>query len=115
VEDGQDAAPGDTDCPAVGLLLVCRSGKQALNARTRRSNSPASSLDAGVEYAIWKPRYVPSSRLIRAVLLTPVPVTPAMSLNGFSPLSATALAFKGYQWNADQAPERRPRIAKSVR
>ena len=56
------------------------------------------SLDAGIEYGIWKLRYDAAFRAtVDAVPLTPVAVTPSMSLNGVSPsLTATALNTSGW-------------------
>ena len=99
---------------AVGLLLIVpllaststgMLGTRAADQALLRHYS----LDAGVEYAIWKLRYDAAFRAsVEAVPLTPVPVTPAMSLNGFSPsITATALNVGGWDTRAntpDQVP-----------
>jgi len=93
---------------AVGLILIVplltststgMLGSRAADLALLRQYS----LDAGVEYGIWKLRYDPAFRAtVDAVPLTPVAVTPAMSLNGFSP-SVTAMALSSSGWDTSPA------------
>lgn len=93
---------------AVGLLLIVplltststgMLGTRAADQALLRHYS----LDAGVEYGIWKLRYDAAFRAsVDAVPLTPMAVTPAMSLNGFSP-SVTAMALSSSGWDTSPA------------
>lgn len=107
-DDAGRSLPAVLVALAVGVLLIVpllNGGSTSLLA-TRAADQAlfeGFALDAGIEYAIWKLRYDPSFRAsVDAVPTVPVAVTPAMSLNGYSPsITGTALAATGWQSLAD--------------
>ncbi len=102
-EDG-NSLPATLIAFAVGLLLIVPllSSSSTGMLRTRAADQALLqqyALDAGVEYGIWKLRYDSAFRAsVDAVPLTPVAVSPGMTLNGFSPaITATALDTSGWE------------------
>lgn len=96
---------------AVGLILIVPllSSSSTGLLRTRAADGALLqqyTLDAGIEYGIWKLRYDGAFRAsVDATPMTPVNVTPAMTLNGIAPsITATALVTSGWDTSLTPTP-----------